>query len=343
MPQCNTAEQRSVSISGRYQHTGSARHSTQVLHSTQTSPANPPQLIKIGTILYSPFLAAAKFSLLFFYLRLSRLRWFRIAIFASMLLVVGSNIGLVFPYIFACTPVSKIHGSCLDPTPIHIASGALNVTTNILLLGLPIPVVLKWKTSGLERAGVLCIFGVGIATCAASIIRLALTYPMLQATDQTWAIVTPSLYTLIEANLIIITITLPTARLFLHHIAPTLISAPHLQPSNQPPGPTPHITRPNRLDIELTTTCSSSKPARKRYSRMTNDSASIISAGELSSWKAEVGSRKSVVTIPSPALDRSLSRKSVGTIVKTRTTTVTSELVPDLGEYERRASWAPPF
>ncbi|KAJ4990703.1 integral membrane protein [Stagonosporopsis vannaccii] len=307
-------------------------------------------LLKICAILYCPFLAAAKFSLLFLYLRLSRLRWFRMSVFASMFLVVGSNIALTIPLIFTCTPISQIDGSCLDPAPIHIASSALDVATNTILLTLPIPIMVKWKASGLERAGLAFIFSAGTATCTISIIRLALTPAMVKSTDLPWAIATPTLWTLIETTLILTTSTLPTLRvLLLHHMATALIPSPRLAP---PSGPGPRIHAPgpsHQPAMELTPTHSTFKD-RKRYSRMTADSdGASISSAELASWGSDAGGRKSGVAVPSPVLDRSPSKKSVGTIVKTRTTTVTSELVPGfglgLGE-EKRASWAswtPPY
>ncbi|KAI4665159.1 uncharacterized protein J4E88_010607 [Alternaria novae-zelandiae] len=61
-------------------------------------------LISVASIIYCPFLASAKLSLLLFYLRLSHLRWFKSCVYASIFLVVGYNIALVFPLIFACTP-----------------------------------------------------------------------------------------------------------------------------------------------------------------------------------------------------------------------------------------------
>ncbi|KAI4941271.1 hypothetical protein J4E91_010848 [Alternaria rosae] len=64
-------------------------------------------LISVASIIYCPFLASAKLSLLFFYLRLSHLRWFKSCVYVSMFLVVGYNIALVFPLIFACTPFRR--------------------------------------------------------------------------------------------------------------------------------------------------------------------------------------------------------------------------------------------
>jgi hypothetical protein len=126
-----------------------------------------PQLISVASILYCPFLASAKLSLLFFYLRLSHIQWFRLCVYASMFLVVGYNIALVFPLIFACTPfkrnwdVTITEGSCIDRTPLYMATAVLNMATDILLLVLPIPMVVKLQMPRAQKAGLICIFGVG--------------------------------------------------------------------------------------------------------------------------------------------------------------------------------------
>ena len=125
------------------------------------------QLISVASIIYCPFLASAKLSLLFFYLRLSHLRWFKSCVYASMFLVVGYNIALVFPLIFACTPfrrnwdVTITEGSCIDRTPLYMATAVLNMATDILLLVLPVPMVVRLQMPRAQKLGLICIFGVG--------------------------------------------------------------------------------------------------------------------------------------------------------------------------------------
>ncbi|KAH6875140.1 hypothetical protein BKA58DRAFT_453973, partial [Alternaria rosae] len=194
-------------------------------------------LISVASIIYCPFLASAKLSLLFFYLRLSHLRWFKSCVYVSMFLVVGYNIALVFPLIFACTPfrrnwdVTITEGSCIDRTPLYMATAVLNMATDILLLVLPVPMVVRLQMPRAQKLGLICIFGVGSLTCITSGVRLALLFPMLQTIDQTWAIVMPGIWILIEANLVIITGCLPAMRLFFRHVAPRLIGESTLRSS----------------------------------------------------------------------------------------------------------------
>jgi hypothetical protein len=114
------------------------------------------QLVNITSILYCPFLALAKFSLLLVYLKLSPLRWWRLCIFASMFLVVGYNIALMLPLIFACKPFTRTWD-------VSIATAVMNMVTDVLLLVLPIPMVLHLQMPRSQKIGLFCAFGVGSA------------------------------------------------------------------------------------------------------------------------------------------------------------------------------------
>jgi hypothetical protein len=86
-----------------------------------------------------------------------------------MFLVIGYNIVLMCLLLFPCTPLKKtwdvsiIEGSCIDRTPVFMATAVLNMITGILLLVLPIPMVIKLQMPRAQKLGVICAFGVGSA------------------------------------------------------------------------------------------------------------------------------------------------------------------------------------
>lgn len=124
-------------------------------------------MITVASTLYCPLLACAKFSLLFFYLKLSPMKWFRMCVYASMFIVVGYNIGIVFPLIFACRPLKRnfdvtiTEGYCINRTPLYIATAVLNIVTDIMLLILPIPMIVRLQMPRVQKIGLILIFGVG--------------------------------------------------------------------------------------------------------------------------------------------------------------------------------------
>ncbi|KAF1833323.1 hypothetical protein BDW02DRAFT_552717 [Decorospora gaudefroyi] len=227
--------------------------------------------ITVASILYCPFLASAKFSLLFFYLRLSHLRWFRICVYASMFLVVSYSTAFVFPLAFACTPVKRnwdvtvTEGSYIDRTPLYMATAVLNMVTDILLLVLPMPMVFKLHMPRAQKAGLTCIFSVGSLTCITSGVRLALLSPMLKTMDLTWGVVLPGIWILIEANLVIITGCLPNMRLFFRHVAPRLIGESYKM-NGYTAG-----SKTNNSELQTI----GSKHTKNRYDRMEEDGVSV--------------------------------------------------------------------
>jgi hypothetical protein len=86
-----------------------------------------------------------------------------------MFVVVGYNIALLGPLIFPCTPIKKIwnititEGSCIDRTPVFMATAVLNMITDVLLLILPIPMVVKLHMPRAQKTALICAFSIGSA------------------------------------------------------------------------------------------------------------------------------------------------------------------------------------
>ncbi|KAF1844010.1 uncharacterized protein K460DRAFT_155831 [Cucurbitaria berberidis CBS 394.84] len=291
-------------------------------------------LISVASILYCPFLACAKFSLLFFYLKLSHLRWFRLCVYANMFLVVGYNIALVFPLIFTCTPFMKTfdvtitEGTCINRTPLYMATAVLNMLTDVALLVLPIPMIVSLQMPKVQKAGLICIFGVGSATCVTSAVRLGLLFPMLKTIDQTWAIVTPGIWILIEANLVIITGCLPTMRLFFRHVAPHLIGESSIRSRSRKAGGTAYGNNSVHNQTELNTI---NTKRTRTYDRMEEDSISVGSDEQVEAgWQGDANSDRAIVSSP-----------EMGKIRKTETTIIKSEMIAR--NQKEGESWKPKF
>ncbi|KAF2443255.1 hypothetical protein P171DRAFT_433553 [Karstenula rhodostoma CBS 690.94] len=196
------------------------------------------------TVLYSPALAFAKMSFLCFYLNINPDQTFHIGVYITMFVVIGSCVGVVVSLLAACTPFAKNidvalkEGECINKASLYIATGVLNIITDIMVLVLPIPMVVGLQMVRSRKIMLILLFSIGSITCITSAVRVALLPPMLTTTDSSWDTVYPSLWILIEASLIIITGSLPTMRLFLRHVAPTLIGdseAAHTLTSHREP------------------------------------------------------------------------------------------------------------
>jgi hypothetical protein len=142
-----------------------------------------------------------------------------------------------------------------------------------------------------------------------------------------------TLFSLIEANLVIITGSLPVMRLFFRHVAPRFIGESslnsHSHSHSRKPGVSGQSTQ-NQLELNTIST----QPTRKKYSRMGDDEVSIGS--DERQWENDAGSERFMVS-PTPVLDRKLS--AAGSILKTETTVIVSEAASESDTTGERDSW----
>jgi hypothetical protein len=86
-----------------------------------------------------------------------------------MFLFFGYNVALVFPFIFNCTSFLKSYditiaeGKHINRTPLYMVTAVLNMLTDVLLLILPIQMIVRLQMPRVQKAGLICIFGVGSA------------------------------------------------------------------------------------------------------------------------------------------------------------------------------------
>lgn len=125
------------------------------------------QLISVCSILYIPLMALAKFSLLLFYRKLSLERWYKYAVYAAMAFIISYSIALAFALIFACTPLEKnwditiTTGTCINKGQLYLSTAGLNAGTDVILLILPIPMIIKLHVPVVQKVGLILMFGIG--------------------------------------------------------------------------------------------------------------------------------------------------------------------------------------
>ncbi|KAH6894369.1 hypothetical protein B0T10DRAFT_603872 [Thelonectria olida] len=184
--------------------------------------------VYLAAFIYVVCGSLAKIALLIFYLRLSPQKWFKMATLATIVLVAGYSIGLFFPLVFACRPITMnwditVKGECLNQPSLYIATAVANIVSDIILFALPIRMVINLQIPQRQKIGLLGIFCVGSMTVVTSIVRVSLLPELLTGGDPTWDVSYASIWIIVEANLIIICASTPTLRKFFKHMAPKLI------------------------------------------------------------------------------------------------------------------------
>lgn len=86
-----------------------------------------------------------------------------------MLLVIGHITALLGSLLLPCTPLKRTwnitieEGSCIDQTPVYMATAVLDMVTDIALLVVPIPMVVSLQMPHAQKVGLICAFRVGSA------------------------------------------------------------------------------------------------------------------------------------------------------------------------------------
>ena len=144
--------------------------------------------------LYSPITLAAKLSVLLqikriFTTKERTLFWW--VIWGSIIGNVLFYAGLFFSYVFQCHPREKIwnssiEGHCVDAIGLNLASGILNVISDIETLLLPIWGIWNLQMPMKKKIGVIAVFGVGSIACVIGVVGIYYRVELFREPDFTW-------------------------------------------------------------------------------------------------------------------------------------------------------------
>ncbi|KAJ4246633.1 hypothetical protein NW762_013576 [Fusarium torreyae] len=168
-------------------------------------------------------------ALALFYRRLSPQRWWKWSVYSVFLLVAGYNLAIFLVIIFGCTPFKKswditiTEGKCVNRPAVYIFTAALGILSDLVLLVMPMPMILRLQMPQRQKAGLVLLFVIGSATLVTSVVRLVLLVPIVGTNDPSWVLSSATVWIYVEANLLIICASLTTLRRFFMHVAPRFI------------------------------------------------------------------------------------------------------------------------
>jgi len=132
--------------------------------------------------------------------------------------------------ILACHPLNKLWdglsgGWCINTDAVGIALASLQITADVFVLAIPVPVVLGLQhTPRKQKIEIMSIFGAGALVTIASCCRLAYLIQALNdpaaALDATTSTIPFNIWSVVEMYLAIIVSCMSTVKPFLHKVRP---------------------------------------------------------------------------------------------------------------------------
>ncbi|KAI5776494.1 hypothetical protein EDC01DRAFT_682529 [Geopyxis carbonaria] len=224
-------------------HYGMGQHIGDVQARSEKNEETIEFLHWLTNVLYPSSLCFSKLSILFILLRLSPTARFRSTVNGFIVLVGALTISHTVTMLLLCVPtktiwsreVQPIH--CINRMPFYITMGALNIGTDVALVGLPLPVLLRVQLPMLQKGVLLLLFSAGAVGCVASGARLTTLRAVTRSEDPPWAMAPYSAWTAVEAALAVICACVPTLRPLMPGRVGTstaAVSGGHLEPRGMP-------------------------------------------------------------------------------------------------------------
>jgi hypothetical protein len=115
---------------------------------------------------YKIVVALNKTSIILLAKRIFITRKFQLLCWAALAIVIGSGIATVFATLFQCIPTEKswnkkMDGRCIDSSKFWLANAVLNISTDVIVLALPIREIFKLHLKLQEKLMLCGIFLLG--------------------------------------------------------------------------------------------------------------------------------------------------------------------------------------
>ncbi|KAH8885386.1 hypothetical protein GQ53DRAFT_606171, partial [Thozetella sp. PMI_491] len=178
---------------------------------------------------YKWSISATKCSILLLYLRIfNNIRWLKLTCWSLITTVTVYCIVASFVSVFQCTPLQRaydksIPGHCIDNTKNWYANAGFSISTDIIILLLPLPMVWALQVPITQKVALAFIFTLGIFVVFTSCMRVGTLNITATTPDVTFDIAS-TMWSMIEMNVAIVCACLPMMRVFIVRVFPRLFS-----------------------------------------------------------------------------------------------------------------------
>ncbi|KAI0900752.1 hypothetical protein F4806DRAFT_167186 [Annulohypoxylon nitens] len=158
----------------------------------------------VGENFYALVVAFLKFSILSLYRAIfSSTRWFRRLTWVLTALVAELAIQIIISTNVQCVPTARlwdptVPGKCIDFSTEAVVAYVINITTDLIIIAMPIPMVRSLKINKRKKLGLILAFAAGGSSCIVSLIQLKYIRKFSGTADTSWEIIPTSLLSTVE-------------------------------------------------------------------------------------------------------------------------------------------------
>ncbi|KAF7194893.1 hypothetical protein HII31_03730 [Pseudocercospora fuligena] len=194
------------------------------------------KLFFYGELLYIVGLSTVKVSICLSYLRFFSSRKFQKLVYIVILLNLLYMIGFLLPTIFQCKPVSywwkewdgERQGHCIAKAERRLqglvwTSSASNILLDVIVLGMPVPLVWKMELNKRKKLLVIFMFTCGLFITAISILRLQSLVKYGETINPTWDYRWMARWSTIELAGMVLCACMPGMRNFIRRLWPEAV------------------------------------------------------------------------------------------------------------------------
>ncbi|KAL4869863.1 hypothetical protein BDV12DRAFT_70191 [Aspergillus spectabilis] len=194
--------------------------------------------------LYITSIALSKISMLLLYLRLFPDETFRLASKFALAITTAWGLAILFTNIFSCQPLDYFwhmwdgehEGKCIDHPKLLWSHAIINIALDLVIIGLPMPTLLKLNLSWGRKAVICVMFAGGVIVTVVSILRFISSRSFDMTDNPTKNFVSIGIWSLLEVYLSIICACMPGIRAFFNYTHAKLRGKSSLYDASAPSG-----------------------------------------------------------------------------------------------------------
>ncbi|KAK0624872.1 hypothetical protein B0T17DRAFT_255060 [Bombardia bombarda] len=187
-----------------------------------------------GILFYSCSLTFTRISILLLYKRIFTYNWAKKAIQVALTMVVAIGIWFIASVCSACVPLEAFWNWSLfwvtpvycQPANIWWGNAALHITSDLLIMTLPLPILSTLKLPRRQKFALVGVFALGFFVCIVSILRLVTLIDVTYSSpiDSTYKGSNLVYWTTVEVNASIVCACIMTMKPLIQKLFPRLLS-----------------------------------------------------------------------------------------------------------------------